>query len=291
MGDEAGLEDLERAIEIAVAAGSIPRSHARPTIWPCRSGPSATSVADGGSWRKRSLRRSGSAWRASSGSPERPRLAALPRGRLGRGAPAIDEFVAACEAGAPHYHEGGMRLRRAVIRLARDDVQGALDDIRKTLPLARRAGDPSSVAPGSRVCAHPRRGRDRVEVARHARRGCSSGTMSRWAFADLAVVVDELECPRLAAVSPWRTQTRWTEAADALLCGDFGQGAELLDVIGDADSSRLRAFEPRSASSRQPATGSRRAAAALAGILAQRASDALHPGVRGALDGASEVSA
>jgi hypothetical protein len=50
--------------------------------------------------------------------------------------PYIDEFLSACEAGEPHYHEGSMRLRRAEVRFARDDVPSALDEVRRVVPLA-----------------------------------------------------------------------------------------------------------------------------------------------------------
>ena len=45
-----------------------------------------------------------------------------------------------------------MRLRRAAVRLARDDIEGALDDIRQTVPLARQAGDPQQRVPWFAGC-------------------------------------------------------------------------------------------------------------------------------------------
>ncbi|MBD0328959.1 MAG: AAA family ATPase [Thermoleophilia bacterium] len=51
-----------------------------------------------------------------------------------------DEFIAECEAGAPHVQEAYVRGRRAWIRHARDDVEGATADSERALTLARETG-------------------------------------------------------------------------------------------------------------------------------------------------------
>jgi tetratricopeptide (TPR) repeat protein len=58
-----------------------------------------------------------------------------------------DAFIAACEAGSPHYLETHVRTSRARIRFARGDVDGALTDHRRAIELARAAGDPQAMAP------------------------------------------------------------------------------------------------------------------------------------------------
>jgi class 3 adenylate cyclase/predicted ATPase len=58
-----------------------------------------------------------------------------------------DAFIAACEAGSPHYLETHVRTNRARIRFARGDVDGALTDHRRAMEVARAAGDPQVMAP------------------------------------------------------------------------------------------------------------------------------------------------
>jgi class 3 adenylate cyclase/tetratricopeptide (TPR) repeat protein len=52
-----------------------------------------------------------------------------------------DEFIATCEAGAPHYMETPNRHTRALIRMARNEPDAALVDLRRGLALARDARD------------------------------------------------------------------------------------------------------------------------------------------------------
>ena len=246
MGDATGLDDLERAIAIAVEAGSSSVARAYNNL--------AVSV-----WALGDLRRGRRLMDETVAQAERLGLASLLRfsrnvrnwllakeGHWEQALPPIEEFVAACEAGEPHYHEGGMRLRRAVIRLARDDVQGALDDIRKIVPLARSAGDPQQRVPWLSGCAcllveagHTEEARRLVEDVLSVRR------LTRWALVDLALVAEELGCvDQLATVLERGTPTRWTEAASALVRGDAVGAAELLHEIGDAElesMARLRA--------------------------------------------------
>jgi tetratricopeptide (TPR) repeat protein len=59
-----------------------------------------------------------------------------------------DEFIVEVESGSPHYQEAECRLVRGRIRLARGDLDGALEDARKELVVARAAGDPQVLQPG-----------------------------------------------------------------------------------------------------------------------------------------------
>jgi tetratricopeptide (TPR) repeat protein len=162
--------------------------------------------------------------------------------------PYIEEFVAACEAGEPHYHEGGMRLRRAVIRLARDDVQGARDDLRKIVPLARSAGDPQQRVPWLAACAYLLVEASCAEEARQLTADVlyhGGGAVPRSALIDLALVAEELGCvDELATIVESGARTKWTDAAGVFLQGDVPRAAEILHEIGDAElesMARLRA--------------------------------------------------
>jgi class 3 adenylate cyclase/tetratricopeptide (TPR) repeat protein len=71
----------------------------------------------------------------------------FPLGEWDEGLRRADEFIAACEAGDRHYLESTLRMERAYVRLARDDVEGALEDIRVALERGREAGDPQALVP------------------------------------------------------------------------------------------------------------------------------------------------
>ncbi|HEU5491570.1 MAG TPA: AAA family ATPase [Gaiellaceae bacterium] len=245
MGDATGLEDLERAVAIASAASSSSVARAYNNL--------AVSV-----WALGDLRRGRRLMDETVAHAERLGLASLLRfsrnvqhwllareGHWDEALPYIDEFVAACEAGEPHYHEGGMRLRRAEIRLARNDVQGALDDVRKVVPLARSAGDPQQRGPWLSGCAFLLVEAGLTEEARQLTGDVfHGGTMTRWALVELALVADELGCvDELGAMIERGPTTIWTDAARAFLRGDVAHSAVLLHEIGDAElepMARLR---------------------------------------------------
>jgi class 3 adenylate cyclase/tetratricopeptide (TPR) repeat protein len=246
MGDASGVEDLERAVAMAVAAGSSSVARAYNNL--------AVSV-----WILGDLRRGRQLMEVAVAHAERLGLASLLRfsrnvqhwllareGHWDTALPYIDEFVAACEAGEPHYHEGGMRLRRAVMRLARDDAQGALDDVRKIVPLARSAGDPQQRIPWLTACAWLLVEAGRVEEARQLTADVPhpGGAISRSALIDLALVADELGCvDELATIVESGARTKWTDAAGMFLRGDVVRAAEILHEVGDAElesAARLR---------------------------------------------------
>ncbi len=238
MGDAAGVEDLERAVAMAVAAGSSSVARAYNNL--------AVLV-----WILGDLRRGRRLMDEAVAHAERLGVASLLRfsrnvqhwllareGHWDEALPYIEEFVAACEAGEPHYHEGGMRLRRAVIRLARDDVQGALDDVYKVVPLAQSAGDPQQRVPWLAACAWLLVEAGHVEEARQLAADVvhHGGAISRSALIDLALVAEELGCvDELATIVESGARTKWTDAAGMFLSGDVVRAAEILHEIGDAE--------------------------------------------------------
>ncbi|MCE3287188.1 MAG: adenylyl cyclase class-3/4/guanylyl cyclase [Gaiellaceae bacterium] len=246
LGDAAGLEDLERAVALAVAAGSSSVARAYNNL--------AVSV-----WALGDLRRGRRLMDETVLHADRLGLGSLLRfsrnvrnwllareGDWDEALPPIEDFIAACDAGEPHYHEGGMRLRRAVIRLGRDDVDGALDDLRKIVPLARGAGDPQQRVPWLSGCAcllvemgYPEEARQLTEEVLAADR------VTRWALVDIALVAEDFGyVDQLATVLERGIPTRWTDAATAIVRGDVVHAAEILHEIGDAElesTVRLRA--------------------------------------------------
>jgi hypothetical protein len=142
-----------------------------------------------------------------------------------------------------------MRMRRALVRLARDDVDGALDDLRKTVVLARQASDPQQRVPW--LCESARlfvEAGELEEARRLTPEALQAGAANAsWGFVELAYVARELECgDDLAKLLEHIPPTTWRTAAQALVAGDFGDAADLLEEIGDeqlAALARLRAAE------------------------------------------------
>jgi class 3 adenylate cyclase/tetratricopeptide (TPR) repeat protein len=247
LGDPSGLQDLEHAIEIAVAAGSSEVARASNNL--------AVSVRLFGD-----LRRGRRLMDEAVTHAERLGIANLLRfsrnvqlwllfqeGSWDDALPPTDEFLAACDAGEPHYHEGGMRLARADVRLARDDVDGALDDVRKVVSLARKAGDPQQRVPWLSGAARLLVDAGAREEARPVAHEAIGAEPLAWGLIDLALVAHELGCAEELAEQLERgAQTTWADASRAMLRGDFVEGADLLDEIGDAKLealARLRAAE------------------------------------------------
>jgi hypothetical protein len=255
-GDSSGLGDLERAMEIAAAAGSSEVARAANNL--------AVSF-----WTLGDLRHAIVLLDDAIAHAERVGWSNLVRFsrnvkhflmlRAGGWAvlPHIEEFLAQVEAGEPHYHEGGMRLNRALVRLARDDVDGALDDVRKAIRLARRAGDPQQRVPW--LCIATRllveagelgEARQLVPEALQA-----VGAVASWAFVELALAAQKVgfteDVAELVRNGP---QTKWAEATQALVQDDFVLGADLLGEIGDEELealARIRAAEQFAAAGRR----------------------------------------
>jgi tetratricopeptide (TPR) repeat protein len=255
-GDSSGLGDLERAMEIAAAAGSSEVARAANNL--------AVSF-----WTLGDLRHAIVLLDDAIAHAERVGWSNLVRFsrnvkhflmlRAGGWTvlPHIEEFLAQVEAGEPHYHEGGMRLNRALVRLARDDVDGALDDVRKAIRLARRAGDPQQRVPW--LCIATRllveagelgEARQLVPEALQA-----VGAVASWAFVELALAAQKVgfteDVAELVRNGP---QTKWAEATQALVQDDFVLGADLLGEIGDEELealARIRAAEQFAAAGRR----------------------------------------
>ena len=250
MGDADGLLDLERAIKIAAAAGSSDVARAANNL--------AVST-----WALGDLRGGSRLMGDAVAHAERLGMGPLLRfsrnvyfwlrfreGYWDEALPHTEEFLAACDAGETHYHEGGMRLRRAGVRLARDDTEGALDDIRQTVPLARQAGDPQQRVPWLAGCTRllvvAGKREEARQLAPEALQAAESAFVS-WALVELAFVAQELDfAEELAERLEHGPQSKWITASRALLGNDFVDAADMLDEIGDAElaaHARLRAVE------------------------------------------------
>ncbi|MDQ3669415.1 MAG: AAA family ATPase [Actinomycetota bacterium] len=171
------------------------------------------------------------------------------KGEWDEGLRRADDFLAACEAGEPHYLEGGIRRMRAHARFARDDAKGALGDVPRVLRAARNAGDPQVLVPAlvsaARLYVEAERVAEAKELAREAL--ATSPITSLW-LVGLASIADELKCAaKLRQIfEEEAAPTKWTEAARAELRGDFASAAAVYDEMGVLYSealARLRAAE------------------------------------------------
>ncbi len=269
LGDPSGLDDVEQAVESALSTGSSEVVRALNNL--------AIAVLTLGD-----LRRARKLIEDSLAHAERLGMASMARfagnvrlwllfqeGDWNAVLPATDEFLAACDAGVPHYQEGGMRIGRAMIRLARDDVDGALDDVRKVVRLARDAGDPQQRVPWLGGCARVYVESGRSEEARPLAREALQPA-EHWAYINVAFVAGELACgEELCELLERGPRTPWVDAMQAVLRNDFVVGADALTRIGHGELAAVAHLTRRRTARRRRATRrGRRAPAARARVLA-----------------------
>ncbi len=256
-GDLTGLSDLERCIEIAVAARSPEASRAYNNLG-----------AD--VWQLGDMRRARALIDEAVSAGERfgnAPLATYSRtlqiwflfaeGSWDEAFRRIDDFLAACDAGEPHYLEAQARVLRGWARLARDDVEGVLDDLGKAPPAARRAGDPQVLVPALQGAAWLYAELGRLdEASALAREMLATAATAFWQNGELAWVAADLglEAELRERLERTRLRTRWLDAGRAVLDGDYVTAAAVFYEIGDLmweALARLRAAEPLVAEDRR----------------------------------------
>jgi tetratricopeptide (TPR) repeat protein len=162
-----------------------------------------------------------------------------------------DEFVAESERTSTHYQETTVLSHRAAIRLARGDSDGALEDSRRAVELARQAKDPQALVPilGRAAVISVECGL--ADEARAAGEEALELVRESPGYADelspLAPVAEALGLADEArALLEVARRTPYVEAALAGLDGDFRRAADAFVEIGattlEADA-RLRAAE------------------------------------------------
>jgi len=166
-----------------------------------------------------------------------------------------DAFLAGVEQGTPHYQEGFCSACRAMIRLGRDDVDGAVADVERALALARPIGDPQQVrtalARASFVFVTIGDERRAHEVLEEAIEELSRTTHIGFGGIDFhllafTAVILGREADALAAIDRESFRTPWLQAARAVATGEPGRAAEVMGGIGAATPEafyRLQAAE------------------------------------------------
>jgi class 3 adenylate cyclase/tetratricopeptide (TPR) repeat protein len=182
------------------------------------------------------------------------------RGDWDRALRVIEDFLA--EVGDSHYNAGGMLNIRAFVRLARGDVDGAIDDAENAVELVRPAKDPQTVygtlAQSSFVLVATGRRAPGAALAEEFVEGLKAGVRLGVSLASLPYLAwamcllgrgDEL----LAAleVAPL---SRWIDLARAFASGDLRRAADLsaeMEMNPDEAYARLRAAESYAAQGRR----------------------------------------
>jgi hypothetical protein len=254
-GDVAGgMVDVERGLELALEGNALTaalRAYNNLAVFAGKNGEYA---------RRRELLLEAERLAQRLGNPELTRSAraevidsTFVAGQWNEALKQADEFVAACEAGLPHRKEAGMRLVRALIRLARDDEAGALDDAAKMLQLARDNKDPQTFLSTLSFGAWLNAELGRLEVARKlAAEALSYGpTLTDeydvtfelvWHMESLGLTTHDLQ----RFVDSIRPTFRLRRAIELLLAKRFEELADLLAQIESKERephARLRAAE------------------------------------------------
>jgi tetratricopeptide (TPR) repeat protein len=246
-GDEGGVAELERAIEIGLASNNPDVARAYNNL----------AVMQDDTQRAYELQLQGkeSADRLGNGTVGRYIEAQLimslyELGQWDAFLVGANEFIAACEAGLPNYNESYARERRAAVLMARDDPEAAATDAARALELAREAKDPQALQPALAVRVRVDLALGRLAEARRTARELLSvleGATTGFGAMRLALHADTLgiaeELPAVLAALPQRP---WIRAASAAVEGDFERAVEIAAENGyraDEAELRLRAAE------------------------------------------------
>ncbi|MFL5869666.1 MAG: ATP-binding protein [Solirubrobacterales bacterium] len=262
-GDESGKADLERSIEIALASN--------PDVAAVSYNNLAHILGIGGDLRRDAElrgRAAAIAERFGDGATSRFQRGLEPQfdyaaGRWDDSVRKAAAFIAECEAGSPHYVEPTSFSCRALIALARGDLEGATADSSRAERLARESGDPQVLLPTLGV---------RLRVERELNRPRVAATIASEAITirpdhttppapiELAWAADPLGLTD--AARDWIRRipfpSKWTEAATAILDGNLDTAADLFAEIGslpDEARARLAAARALLADGRQAEAG------------------------------------
>jgi class 3 adenylate cyclase/tetratricopeptide (TPR) repeat protein len=251
-GDLRGREDVRRSIEITEELGSHLSAHCYGMLadMECQVGDLAAAFELQGHARQHAERFGHAGfvrWLAAERVGED-----YWTGRWDEAVDAAEAVIAEAEAGVPNFMEGYCRATRGHIRLARNDVPGALADAEQALEFARVAEDLQMLYPALAFSARAEttvgsleRGGDLADelLALWTSR-VDSYPASAWAV-DLACALEPLDRgdALVGAAHAVRAPTRWLDAAVALLTGDHRAASEGFCEIGslpDEAFARLR---------------------------------------------------
>jgi class 3 adenylate cyclase/tetratricopeptide (TPR) repeat protein len=246
-GDEGGIADLERAIEIAQATnnpelaraynnrGAMESHLERAIEWQLLAKEAADRLGHGpvGRFVEGQLL-----------------LTSFDIGRWDEFVEKAEEFLASSKAGAPSYNDTWLSEHMAEIHLARDQDELATVEASRCLARAREIGEPQALQPSLSTNIHLDLVLGRVERARELARELLvllEGGATTFGLVRLALAADVLgireDVRRVIATLPERSTTR---IATSILDGDLVAAAEIQAEegwrVGEAEL-RLRAAE------------------------------------------------
>ena len=210
-GDIAGaIAEIERGIDIALAINSPAAARAYNNL-------SAFTWMSGQTERALEIREGSIRVAERFGDPINGRFArsTLPLhtyllGRWDEAVQVADEVIADSERD-PHYGESFSRRVRALVRHARGDETGALEDVRRAVEVARRARDPQILLPALGVWF-----RVAVELRLDETDDAAAGLLRELAFSE----------------RQWTTQDAWFAATESGRTADFRRALEPVQFFG-----------------------------------------------------------
>ncbi|HET7554779.1 MAG TPA: AAA family ATPase [Gaiellaceae bacterium] len=255
-GDLDGRADIQRGLELALAENRLPVA--------IRAYSSIGAVADLEGDLREANRATTEAWRLAErlGGTASIRwvrgnmiFSMLELGDWDECMAAADAFLAEAET-APHYHDCYVLATRAFIRLARDDLAGALDDQARSLARAREIRDRQVVVPAVGFSAFVLAEAGRTEEAEALLdEFVAEPDVIGYALEDALWAADLLDRrDELAALIDEDDVRLRARAARAFLVGEFAAAGDLFDEMGTgrgAALARLRAAEVLLASGRR----------------------------------------
>jgi len=253
LGDPGGIADLERAIEIGVAANSHEQVSARANL-------QVMIAALGDLRRADELQKEALAEAKRLGVTSFVRwqegermIHAYSRGKWDEAVEGANAFLGEVEAGEPHYMESNGRFVRGAIELARGNVEAALADARRGTEAARAVNDPQLLNPALAFEARVELAAGNLERANRladelvaawgdkGMRPLQESVDGAWLLVDLGRR-DELE----AAIERYAAKSRWHEGAARIAAGELVAAAESYAEIGSVPEeayARLRAAQ------------------------------------------------
>jgi tetratricopeptide (TPR) repeat protein len=261
-GDPAGIEALERGLELALAGNWLDaavRGYSNLAAFASGLGGRIADALE--------LTREAQRLAERLGSTDQRRWAQgnmldllIEVGEWDEAVRAADAFLAESQALGPHYLDSAVQGARALVRLARDDVSGALADQASALASARVARDPQALHPALRVACVVAAEAGRPIEAREFLDELLSDGPGAFDFAGpgvgdllwVASIVDREEEARLAVAA--RGEGAWLAAAQAALDEDLPRAAAVFEggqALYTGAVTRLRAAEALVAAGRR----------------------------------------
>ena len=239
VGDASGVEDMERALSIALEIGS-------PIAATIVNNLAVEAFTMGDLRRGRALYEDSVQLAERLGDREGARFTGTNLifadyflGDWDSAARALDEFIASCEAGAPHANEPDMRMLRGSIRRARGDAIGATTDHFRAVELARAQLEASRRIPPLVACAAMHAERGELAEARAllaevlpaiGPTGQTGALLQVVAFAERLGMRDDL-VEAIDANPPQRTIV-WRDAVALALKSDLIAAADFISHTG-----------------------------------------------------------